>query len=381
VWSVLGRASRTLGACLALLCATVGLAGAQDHERARVIAPLPADLDERLVGQTSDLEWTLETTRASTPRDLDEATRLSRGARVVIWVEALPNGLRLHFVDVRERRLLVRDFGAPNDEPFGGSANVESVAVAVRSALQALSLGGEVGVAAPPPTPDPRVEPNEPATPIAPTDESPPVVVEVDAGWWTALDGESPIQHGPTLRLGLRRARLVLGLGGEVGLGARLTDALTRVTVTRHVAFFDFGAAMFVRPRGGLDLLARVGVARIARGEVEARVDGLSPEPATTTTSVLFGLRLVGHVALGEHLAVRLLVGADAIPSAPVLRYADDAGNTQIRNRFWWLQPGVALAIVVRSGASPAPAEANRQNLTRAVTRFSSPPSLWRRWR
>jgi hypothetical protein len=203
----------------------------------------------------------------------------------------------------------------------------------------------------------------------------------VDAGWWTALDGESPLQHGPTLRLGLRRARLVLGLGGEVGLGARLTDPLTRVTVTRHAAFAELGAGLHVGARGGLDLLARVGVARIARGEVEARVDGLSPEPATTTTSALFGLRLVGHVALADHVALRFGVGADAIPSAPVLRYADEAGNTQIRNRFWWLQPSVALAIVVRSGASPAPAGADRQNLTGAVTRFSSPASLSRRWR
>lgn len=347
-----------------------------------MIAPLPADLDERLVGQTSDLEWTLETTRASTPRDLDEAAGVSRGARVVIWVEARANGLRLHFVDVRERRLLVRDFAAPNDEPFGGSANVESVAVAVRSALQALSLGGEVGVAAPPPTPTPEPsEPNEPSEPDPTSIADESLAVEVDAGWWTALDGESPVQQGPMLRLGLRRARLVLGLGGEVGLGARLSDPLTRVTVTRHAAFFDLGAAMFVRPRGGLDLLARAGVARIARGEVEARVDGLSPEPATTTTSALFGLRLVGHVALGEHVALRFGVGADAIPSAPVLRYADEAGNTQIRNRFWWLQPNAMLAIVVRSGASPARTEANRQNLTEAVTRFSSPASLLGRWR
>jgi hypothetical protein len=379
VWSVVGRASRALGACLALLCASAGVARAEDHERARVIAPLPADLDERLVGQTSDLEWRLESTRASMPRDLDEATRFSRGARVVIWVEALANGLRLHFVDVRERRLLVRDFTAPNDEPFGGSANVEAVAVAVRSALQALSLGGEVGVAAPPPTPEPS-EPSEPPTPVVPSIDS-PLAVEVDAGWWTALDGESPLQHGPTLRLGLRRARLVLGLGGEVGLGARLSDPLTRVTVTRHAAFLDLGAATFVRPRGGLDLLARVGVARIARGEVEARVDGLSPEPATTTTSALLGLRLVGHVALGEHVALRFGVGADAIPSAPVLRYADEAGNTQIRNRFWWLQPNAMLAIVVRSGAAPVRVEANRENLTEAVTRFSSPASLSGRWR
>lgn len=349
-----------------------------------MIAPLPADLDERLVGQTSDLDWTLETARAATPRDLDDAARVSRGARVVIWVEALPNGLRLHFVDVRERRLLVRDFAAPNDEPFGGSANVESVAVAVRSALQALSLGGEVGVAAPPPTPTP--EPSEPSEPD-PTSiaRESRLAVEVDAGWWTALDGESPLQHGPTLRLGLRRARLVLGLGGEVGLGARLSDPLTRVTVTRHAAFFDLGAAMFVRPRGGLDLLARVGVARIARGEVEARVEGLSPEPATTTTSALFGLRLEGHVALAEHVALRFGVGADAIPSAPVLRYADEAGNTQIRNRFWWLQPNVVVAIVVRSGrvdAASTPADGDEsENLTEAVTRFSSPASLSGRWR
>lgn len=114
---------------------------------------------------------------------------------------------------------------------------------------------------------------------------------------------------------------------------------------------------------------------------MEARVDGLSPEPATTTTSALFGLRLVGHVALGEHVALRFGVGADAIPSAPVLRYADEAGNTQIRNRFWWLQPNAMLAIVVRSGASPARTEANRRNLTEAVTRFSSPASLLGRWR
>lgn len=368
-----------LGACLVVFaswCALGSLGAAQSRDVARVISPLPADLDERLVGQTSDLEWTLESARAPNPRDLDDASRHSQGARVVIWVTAHAGGLRLHFADVRDRRLLVRDFAAPNDEPFGGSANVESVAVAVRGALQALSLGGEVGVAAPEVTPEPPI--------VVPPDPPPltrsAVSIEVEAGWWVALDGESPLQHGPTLRLGLRRARLVMGLGGEVGLGARLSDSLTRVTVARHTAFLDVGASLVGGARGGLDLVLRLGVARIARGEVEARVEGVAPEPAVTVTSVLVGTRLSANIALGSHLALRLGLGADVLPAAPVLRYADEAGETQIRNRFWWLQPSVLVALVVRSGGPQTEVSPPRENLASSVTRFRRPASLWRRW-
>lgn len=367
-----------LGACFVVLASWCAhgpaLGAAQSGDVARVISPLPTDLDERLVGQTSDLAWTLEPTRVPIPRDLDDASRHARGARVVIWVAAHAGGLRLHFADVRDRRLLVRDFAAPNDEPFGGSANVESVAVAVRGALQALSLGGEVGVAAPEVTPEPPV-----VVPGPPPTRS-TVAIEVEAGWWVALDGESPLQHGPTLRLGLRRARLVLGLGGEVGLGARLSDSLTRVTVARHAAFLDLGASLVDGARGGLDLVLRVGVARIARGEVEARVEGVAPEPAVTTTSVLVGTRLSANVALGTHLALRLGLGADVLPAAPVLRYADEAGETQIRNRFWWLQPSVLVALVVRSGGPQAEVTSPRENFTSSVTRFRSPASLLGRW-
>ncbi|MCB9601515.1 MAG: hypothetical protein H6721_25965 [Sandaracinus sp.] len=373
-----GLRTRTLAACLAVsaLCAS-----ASAQETARVVTPLPADLDERLEGQTTDLDWRLTRTRMPVPRDLDDAARRSRGARVVIWVETLETGLRLHFVDVRDRRLLVRDFAAPNDEAFGGSANLEAVAVAVRSALQALSLGGEVGVAAPPPV---VAEPEPIPVPTPPPEPATPTSVEAEAGWWLALDGESPTQHGPSLRFALRRKRLVVGLGGEVGLGVRLQDELTRVTVTRHAATVDLGVGLLDGTRGSLDLLARAGIARFRRGEVETRVDGLSPAPAESTTSALAGLRLVGTFAPTPNLGIRLSVGADALPAAPVLRYADEAGNTQIRNRFWVLQPTIALTLVIRSrpdAPSPAP-ESNGESAEAHffVTRFSPRPPPWKRW-
>lgn len=335
-------------AAVLVLTATPSLA----QERARVLLPLPADLDERLVGQTTDLAWTLERVPGPRPRDLDEAATRAEGARVVLWVETGRDGLRLHFADVRDRRLLVRDFSAPNDEAFGGSATLESVAVAVRSALQALSLGGEVGVAAPPPPPP---DPEPIATP-PPTPRAVEASLDAELGWWAALDGESPVQHGPTFRLGLRTRRLLVGLAGEVGLGAQLSDPLTQVSLTRHAALVDLGVVLLDRPRGGIELAARLGLARYRRGEVEPRVAGVVPAPAHTSTSALVGLRLGAEVSPRPRFALRLDLGVDVLPSAPTLRYADEAGNVTIRNDLWMLQPRAALSIVVRSHGGGATA-------------------------
>ncbi|MBX3245957.1 MAG: hypothetical protein KF901_02105 [Myxococcales bacterium] len=323
---------------LAAVIGVIALSGASlAQERVRLLTPLPGDLEARVEGQTSDLAWAIER-HPGVARDLDEAQAASGGARVVVWVSRTSRGTRLHFADVPARRLLVRDFDAGSGEELESSAALESLAVALRSALVALSLGGEVGVVVAAPEAPPVAEPRP----------GPHVGLEASLGWALSLDGESPAQHGPSLGLALRVGRLAVGVRAELGLGASLDDALSALRVTRHAAALELGGTLLATPPLALDASARIGLARYRRGEVEARDADVLPSPPSASWSVLAGGTLAATFAPLARASVRVELGADFVPAAPELRY-ERGGESLIRNDLWRLQPRAALLLVIRS--------------------------------
>ncbi len=123
--------------------------------------PAEDEVRARIEGQTADLgleiEWVeqgahlseagpppLERARAllaARPRPADSPLPLA-----IVLVDRGPARYTVSVVDLRARRVLQRELERRSSEP---SATLESVALIVRGALDALAVGGEIGVAAP----------------------------------------------------------------------------------------------------------------------------------------------------------------------------------------------------------------------------------------
>jgi len=325
-----------MGRWCAVIALGLPVASAAAQEREAAIVGVEEDLAERIRGQTSDLPWTLRFEEGPAPEDLEAA----HGAPVVVWVDVRGETLVLHVADVRARRMFVRELGRPEEE-FGESAQQEAVALALRSALQALALGGEIGVAVPA-----AEEPSE----VSEVPEAPPEVSEVpegpavsrwtldaSVGWHAALDGASPVQQGPAASLGVGGERWRVGLALEPSLGAELEDALTSVTLHRHVA----GVVASLR-FGVVELGLRLGGA-VYRRSTTSRSEARATE-ARTYASLLAGAELAVAARLVGPLAIRIGVGADVLPMAPTLQYQTGAGRTT-RDRVWPVSPHLAVTI------------------------------------
>ncbi|MAC28246.1 MAG: hypothetical protein CMH59_17505, partial [Myxococcales bacterium] len=155
------RARLALALSLPLLATAARAQPANGAPAQAVVAgPLPGDLRARVEGQTGDLAWRLRFEPAAPrPAGLDAAARAFPEARVVVWVRGgESDALRLSLVDLRDRRLLEREVAPPEGEAFAASTLHETAALLIRGALQALSLGGEVGVAVPAPAPTPEAQ-------------------------------------------------------------------------------------------------------------------------------------------------------------------------------------------------------------------------------
>ena len=145
------RAGLALAAAVACLWSTQFAAG-QAPARLIVQGPLPAGVAERIAGQTADLPWSIELrTTTTTPSGHSAAVLAAEHrARAVLWVDEAPEGFVLHVFDAAQRSAIERRFPrshAAGDVSQGRSAALESLALAVRSALQALNAEQNGGAA------------------------------------------------------------------------------------------------------------------------------------------------------------------------------------------------------------------------------------------
>jgi hypothetical protein len=330
-------------AAISLVLGLVNGAAAADQDGPmRVVVHVAAAADRQLLsridGQVADLDVTLvrdhsAALAATAEAQYARARALARQhrARIVVWFEAAgPDGVRVHVAEPGRDTLFARRVATADE-----SARAEAIAIVVRTTLQALAAGGEIGVKVPRPAPEPVVSP--PST-----------------GWrWSlgvqgqlSVDGaSSPGQAGLLGRADLSRARVQLGVAGVVGIGDELRDPMTAVHLTRHgggvgVAFRALGG-----DRGAVWIGIDAGLLVYTRSTTVLS-GGLEAAPPTSTVAGFAAPRVRGQwrPLADQALWLTCEVAAAVVAGAPELRYELD-GQPVVRNRLWPVQPSVGLGL------------------------------------
>jgi hypothetical protein len=323
--------------CCCLYVATAAGPAVADGPRIAVVVSTPSrdELLARVRGQTSDLTADVVTVAG----DADgargdrlgalEALAAQHHARALLWVGFEPASdpsrtgrVLLSAEQPSLRRLLVRVIDCEASAAGLSSACMETVAVAVRSAVAALAEGAVLGF--------------QPAPPAGPR-------WSVSAGWTAALDGQTAHGlHGGLLRLGLDSGHVEATLVAASTLPAAASDQLTTVEIARHTI-----AAGALYRRGGLGVGARAGLALFRRSTTLVRSPALVAAPARLTPSLIAGpeLLFVHRPRAWRGVGASLGVGLDVVPGAPELVY--DASPAPPGRRLWRAEPWAAIAVVV----------------------------------
>jgi hypothetical protein len=327
----------------------------------RVASPQDEARVGRLQGQLSDLPVQLRVSPGpalgpATPEVWAAAVALAEreGAQAVIWFHPEPGALVLHVAEPSSRRLLVRRVQeGPTRGRRGQSARDEAAALIVRSALRALVEGDPVGEEiAPPPPPPPPPEPPPPPAPAplpAPEPAAPPPppparsTWAVGVGWQAVLDGQSPWgQQGPRLSLDWEGARVRVRALLQASLPARLEDAYTRVSLSRHALGVAVDGALVSTARWRLAAGVGLGVAGFLR-TTEPRAAGVEAAPARLVPAPFLSPEVLARWR-GPRLALEASFAVDALAGAPVLGYQRE-GVFLVRNPLWSVQPRFGLGL------------------------------------
>jgi hypothetical protein len=328
----------TLVRALCCLCLAIAAGSAvADGPRIAVVVSTPSrdELLARVRGQTSDL--TAEVVTVAGDADGARGDRLGalealgahHQARALLWVgferasdPTQPGRVLLSAEQPSLRRLLVRAIDCDASAAGLSSACLETVAVAVRSAVAALAEGAVLGFQ-PPPRAGPRWS--------------------VSAGWTAALDGQSAHGlHGGFLRLGLGGGAVEGTLLASSTLPATASDQLTTVEIARHTV-----AAGALYRRGGLGVGGRAGLTLFRRSTTLVRSPALVAAPAHLTPSLVAGpeLLFVHRPRAWRGIGLALGLGLDLGPGAPDLVY--DATPAPPARPLWRAEPWAAIALVV----------------------------------
>lgn len=325
---------------------------AQADERLGVVVRQGAHdttIVQRLRGQLADLnDVTLDIDANEIESTLDgqlaTAERLAaeHDARVVVWFVTRGKKLEVAVATPRDHRLFVREIPAA-----GESSMAEAAAIAVRSAVRSIALGGTIGIEIKPqpePAPAPNPEPVVEKPVESPTARTPSTSIEASLGWQVALDGGAASgAHALVQRTTIARdawaASLSLSLGVPLEWRAANDVALD---VSRSGALVG-GERRF----GALSLGAGVGALLYHRSTSTAP-PGLAPTPSNSTLAFAGAIEAAYHVKLGEHLGLVACVGLDAVAGAPAAAVSR-AGTVEIVDTIAPLQPRASLALEVGS--------------------------------
>lgn len=282
------------GLPILLIATYASVASAQDVLRVRI------DVQEgvtasRVEGHLADLDVVIDYADLACDAPLEaRITYAEPGVHVLACVRQTPRAVTVEVIDVRARRAFVRRFGGGSP-----SARAEEAAVALRSTLDALRLGGELGIALPPARAPVAVAPDEREA------------VEADASAPDASDGDDPSLHvvlgaastadgfeagfpiAPSAQLGYARARFEVFAVGSVGLERRRAFDVATVLLTRHVAIIAAGYAIVDAPCARLVAAGGFGLA-IRRRTTASFGEGFASTPTSRTLDALgyAGLRL-----------------------------------------------------------------------------------------
>ncbi len=326
----------------------------------RIDNPEDRLLLDRVRGQTSDLNVLLLTDstqpiEATLPAQLDTARKLSeqQQTRVVVWFEHAGEVVTVFVAEPAAGRVLVRRI-EPSEGRLGGSAQQESAALVVRSAMRALAAGGEIGVteqeAAPPPPPAPVTakEPEPGPRPPAPLPEGWELVQFLGAR--SALDGVGKSgQHSLFGRLALRRGSYQGELRAALGFAVRLDDDVARVALLRHALSLHAAYVPLENRRFVVSTALGAGT-NLFLTEVDGRAAAFTADDTGAFVPVLSAdvtLRFMPDWA-HQRVGVAALLGADVLPQALVVGYRDpDAGFVEL-DKTWHIWPTASLELVVR---------------------------------
>lgn len=319
-----------------------------DGERLGVVVregPRDATILTRLRGQLTDVESVaLDVDPAAggieptLEAQLAEAEHLSsvHDARVVVWFIAHGKKLAVAIATPRDHRLFVREI-----PPAAESAMAEAAAIAVRSAVRSIALGGTIGVEV---NPAPVVEP--PPTPIEP---SPPptrhVTTELGAslGWQVALDagadrGAHALVQRTTLARGPWAASLSLALGVP-GQWRAATDVA--LDLSRSGALLGGER----RLGGGLSVGAGAGALVYHRSTSSAPA-GLAPTPSNSTVAFAGAVELAWRLHVAASVGIVVRAGVDVVAGAPEAAISRDA-MVEVVDTIRAVQPRASFAVEV----------------------------------
>lgn len=205
--------------------------------RVRLDAPRTGVVRERIEGQLADLEVAIADADLACHAPLEaRITYAAPDVDVLACVREQAGAISVEVIDVRARRAFVRRFS-------GGatSARAEEAAVALRGTLDALRLGGQLGVVlAPAPTEPPPFYDSPPES--APRG---PNAVHIGGGLSSTAEGlgtELPLAS--YARLAFVHARLEVGVHGSLGLSRRRVFDEASIALTRHVLAIGLGYAL-----------------------------------------------------------------------------------------------------------------------------------------
>lgn len=293
-----------------------------------------ATVVQRVRGQLADLDDVVLEIDASEPEptlaaQLATAERLD--ARVVVWFTTRNNNVVVAVATPRDHRLFVREIPAAAE-----SAMAEAAAIAVRSAVRAISLGGTIGVEVKAPEPAPIV-----AEPVAVATPAP--AISASLGWQVALDGGAArgahaLAQRTTIARGAWAASLSLTLGAPLEWRAADDVALD---VSRS------GALVGRERRLGGGLAVGIGAgALLYHRSTSSTPTGLAPTPSNTTFAFAASVEAAWHTKLTRHIGLVASLGVDVVAGAPEAALSR-SGTVETVDAIRPVQPRASLALEV----------------------------------
>lgn len=295
-----------------------------------------ATVVQRVRGQLADLDDVVLEIDEGEPEPTLEAqlaTAERLEARVVVWFTMRGKNVVVAVATPREHRVFVREIPAAAE-----SAMAEAAAIAVRSAVRAISLGGTIGVEVKAPEPDPIV-----AEPIVVA--TPETAISASLGWQLALDGGAArgahaLAQRTTIARGAWAASLSLTLGAPLEWRAADDVALD---VSRSGALL--GAER--RLEGGFAVGIGAGTLLYHRS-TSTTPSGLTPTPSNTTFAFAATVEAAWHAKLTRHVGFVAAIGVDVVAGAPEAALSRN-GMVEIVDAIRPVQPRASLALEVGS--------------------------------
>lgn len=308
------------------------------EDRALILGPVIQSVQAQL----SDLPVQLQVQPISRLGSLAAQMRVARQVSgteglAVVWFELTPGDpVFVYVADPQKNRVLVRSV-----DWDGALGHLEAAGLIVRSSVQALLAGKDIGFEAPAP---PRPEPGPAAVP-----PPPPPVRRFHTGLEVAyapslISGDAPALHGVGVGLDAGWGEhLVVRLGYRLNAPFLLRESTWAVAlVWSHPLSLSVGARLRLgRVRLGAEL---GGTAQIV--SLEMKEVGPWVSLATPRDQVLFHLspRLTASLALAPPLSLFLAVGAD-VPLGERRFLTDGPGGPGVALDTWPVQPHAGLGL------------------------------------